>query len=435
MGNKPRLLILAYRFAPAAVVSSVRLYYLYLEARQHFEQVSVITQRLPDAEHDPIYEVPDTDLVPVAGFDLRTLLRHWSGTGAILPSTTKGSWLMKLGRRIANSFPFLLLLGDGGLVYIWRAYQTGCRRIEENSITHLFSSYRPWADHVAAWLIKRRYPEIYWVADFRDPHVTPQKDYVVWPRVQAWFNRIILRRANLVTAVSAGVAVAFEKYHPGVKVLPNCLDTVNVETYGSCGELFTIHYSGSIYPKKQNPDILFRVLQRWLYIGKIKVGQLRLRYSGRDKVWWDRWVEQYNLGLINKSSEHAGLAVVRQQMKEASLNLVLSWSRSGQRGILTAKLYEYLAVPSAVLAIVEGAPDAEWTQIFEALQPGCLIFTEEASDLELEKFLDRALETWKEGTDLRQFNKEALRPYTREAVMGQFWSSLIAENRTGKTTD
>ncbi|MBK8350048.1 MAG: hypothetical protein IPL08_21440 [Saprospiraceae bacterium] len=77
----------------------------------------------------------------------------------------------------------------------------------------------PYADHVVAWLLKKKHPHVKWVADFRDLHIEPIYKNILWPGLQRWFEKKILRHADVVTSVSEGLSSKLKDYHPNVLTL------------------------------------------------------------------------------------------------------------------------------------------------------------------------------------------------------------------------
>lgn len=425
------LLIIACRFAPLPIVSSVRLYHVYKESKSRFGKVSVITARQQDDAADPWFRLEPADIHPVPATDLRRMLRFWTAGQPALPSSSRGSRIFNFFRRLANSFPFLVVIGEGGLGYIRNAYRHGARLVREQGVTHLFSSYRPWSDHLVAWLLKRRYPHLHWVADFRDPHITGNLDHVVLPRLQRWFQRKILNRADRISAVSLGVAAEFASPHTHVEILRNGIPSATPPRPSLPNGPLVINYCGSLYPEKQNPEALFRVLRKWLDMGKISQRDIRLDYTGRDGYWWNKWTAAYGLEDLGTVSGQVSLQESRNRIASASLNLVLSWSEPENRGILTAKLFECLAAPASILALVNGPVDPDWTQIFDELQPGLVVFADKDNDELLEAFLNKVLQAHQADASVRRYDPASLQPWTWPAIIRKFWSaSIISEKKS-----
>ncbi|MCB0579686.1 MAG: hypothetical protein KDD10_10310 [Phaeodactylibacter sp.] len=356
------LLIIAYYFPPVRVVGAVRLYHVYRESQKHFGQVQVISstnrlRMLPDEslrlEGAPVAEVP--------AYDLRRLtLKKGVQNAPYLRRRAKDGRISRFLRRLADSFPFNILLGDGGLIYILLAYRQGRRLVREHRITHLFSSFRPYSDHLVAWLLCRRFPHLFWIADFRDLHVDPVRRNTLCPPFQRWCNRRILRRADVVTAVSEGLKRHLEALAPKVEVLRNGV----AGRKGPPGreapfEIFTIAYTGSLYEGLQTAAPLLEAIRQLFREGALGRDGIRLLYAGKDGALWAEWLRQYGLEDIGADHGLLPMAEAHALQRRAHLNLLLSWSLPGGGGILTGKVYEYLAAGRPVLAIVNGEQDEE----------------------------------------------------------------------------
>ncbi|MCO6492218.1 MAG: methyltransferase domain-containing protein [Phaeodactylibacter sp.] len=356
------LLLIAYYFPPVRVVGAVRLYHFYREARKHFGQVQVLssTNRLRMVQDESL-QLEGVAATEVPAYDLRRLtLKKGSENTPHLSRRAKDNQISRFLRRLADSFPLNILLGDGGLAYILLAYWQGRRLVRKHRITHLFSSFRPYSDHLVAWLLKRRFPHLFWIADFRDLHVDPVRRNTLCPSFQRWCNRQILRRADLVTAVSGGLKRQLDALAPRVEVLRNGIAKSDVPSDREAPfELFTIAYTGSLYESLQTAAPLLEAIRQLFREGALARENIRLLYAGKDGALWDEWLRQYGLEDIGLNHGLIPRAEARTIQRRARLNLLLSWTLPGGGGILTAKVYEYLAAGRPVLAIVNGERDEE----------------------------------------------------------------------------
>lgn len=359
------LLLIAYYFPPVKVVGAVRLFHFYQESRKHFGQVQALssTNRLRMAQDDSL-RLEGASVTEVPAYDLRrATLAHAAENQPHLSHRAKSRPAARFLGRLLDSFPFNLLIGDGGLIYILLAYRQGKRLVREHHITHLFSSYRPWSDHLVAWLLKRRFPHLFWIADFRDLHVDPVRKNVLWPAFQRWCNRRILRRASLATTVSEGLKRHLEQLAPNVYVLRNGIGERMGEKEEKLFEQFTIAYTGSLYEGLQTAGPLFQALQQLLEEGKLEEEGIRLLYAGKDGALWEQWLRQYGLNGIGQNRGLLSMEEARTIQRRAHANLLLSWSLPGGGGILTSKVYEYLAAGRPILAIVNGDGDEELEEL------------------------------------------------------------------------
>jgi len=368
MPPQKKLLILYYNFPPVKVPGAVRIHHFYRAALPWFAEIHALAAaNRRFFLQDPSLETGCQHVIEVPAWDLRRLaMRKKAGNAPFVSSALKGRPLIGWFRRLLDSFPFNTLIGDGGLVYILAGYLRARRLIEKKGITHVFSTFRPYSDHIIGYLLKRRFPEVYWIADFRDLHVDPLRKNVLWPAFQRWCNRRILRRADLVTTVSEGLKRHLGKLAPRVYVLRNGMGAVGESGEGVVPfEKFTVVYTGSLYPGQQTAGPLFQAVLQMLEAKTIQRADIQLLYAGKDEAVWKEWLQQYDLSDVGRSLGLVPLKEAQLIQQRAHANLLLSWSLPDGGGILTSKVYEYLAAGKPILAIVNGEKDEELEKLID----------------------------------------------------------------------
>ena len=360
MGAPKKLLILYYNFPPVKVPGAVRIHHFYKAALPWFDAIHVLaTSNRRFFLQDPSLETGCQNILEAPAWDLRRLtIRKTIENAPFVSSSLKERPLMRLLRQLVDSFPLNILIGDGGLIYILTGYLKARRLIKQEGITHVFSTFRPYSDHIIGYLLKGRFPEVYWIADFRDLHVDPVRKNTLCPPFQRWCNRQILRRTDLVTTVSEGLKRHLEQLAPRVYVLRNGIGSLDeVATPVEPFKKFTIVYTGSIYPEYQTAGLLFKAITNLIEQKKLVRAQLQLLYAGKDGAVWEEWLQQYGLSDVGNNLGLVSIKKARLIQRRAHLNLLLSWSLPDGGGILTSKVYEYFAAGKPILAIVNGVKD------------------------------------------------------------------------------
>jgi hypothetical protein len=147
-----------------------------------------------------------------------------------------------------------------------------------------------------------------------------------------------------------------------------------------------------LYPGFQNPALLFEALFNLMQNGLLAAADVQLVYAGKDGDFWQKELEVWNLASIAIDRGMLSLQDARGLQQQSCLNVLLSWATPDLQGILTGKLYEYLAARKPILALVEGAEDPELELILEQTQSGRVFY---AADLrELEIFILTAYRNW-----------------------------------------
>ncbi len=403
-----RLLLIYYQFPPVQVPGAHRMKYFYEKSRSRFDQVWVFTSingRYLDT--DASLETHCPNLIELPTLDWRGLrARHRSGKTNFVPARWTRSFPGRWLQRLTNSFPWCFLLGDGGLLYILQGYLRGCRLIRERKITHLLSTYRPLADHVIAYLLKQRFSRLHWTADYRDLHVDPIRRSVWWPALQHVINRWLLRKADELTTVSRGLQEELQRYGRPVRIVRNGVRVPVRDDGTSPSPVFTLSYTGSLHPELQDPQPLLAGIRCALDYDLIPLHHLHLQYAGKDTAFWQKGIARFSLEDWSDSHGMLSHADALHMQQTAAMNILLTWASPALTGILTSKLFEYLAARRPVLVMIRGWDE----ELFELLgnRPG--IYWCRATDppLRIAGQLSKAYQRWLTGHEKPAFSYREL---------------------------
>jgi glycosyltransferase involved in cell wall biosynthesis len=316
-------------------------------------------------------------------------------------------------RKLADSFPTNIFIGEGGFIYIVLATLKGIRLVRKHKITHIYSSFRPMADHIIAYNIKLFFSDIKWVADFRDTVVDEKRNNVFLKNFQYWFLKKLLKKADVVTAVSHGVNKAISYTAPHVKTVRNGINELFIPYNIKEFDKFSIVYTGSLYTDLRKPVALFTSLRLLLSEKVIESESFQLIYAGKDSVIWNKWIEEYGLQSISVNMGEISMSESILLQHAGNVNLLLSWSGKSQKGVITGKIYEYFAAEKPILALINGEKDEEFEQIFSKFNAGFVFY---GKDVKLIKSSIISLyNDWlKSGIIHHSFNKEKLKDYSWE---------------------
>jgi glycosyltransferase involved in cell wall biosynthesis len=174
--SKPVILLLAYHFPPAKAIGGARphRFYKYMKRRGYDCHVVTASSQQVDVPADDIHFVPDPLRVrPKQGM----------------------AWQAE---RIGWKF---LVRGDLALGWSDAAYRIGAALLQQfrgRDVT-IISSAPPLGTHLAAWRLASQSGRK-WIADFRDPLVSPAGERAVFPKVAGVLEQRILKAADLVLA-------------------------------------------------------------------------------------------------------------------------------------------------------------------------------------------------------------------------------------------
>lgn len=324
---------------------------------------------------------------------------------------TGQSFKEKLGKAV-RSYCFIPDARKG-----WKpfAVKAGMDIIKNEKIDLIFSSSPPHSLQLIAksLAVKAKLP---WVADFRDPWST-----AFWlddDQKTGWVNKTNVSKERSVfaslthfTTVSRGVLDSFKSLYPRIEgcssLLYNGYDEADYQAYDSTkNPCFTIRYIGTL-AQTQNPELLFNALAQ-LRAEKPEMAQLiKVEFWGK----FDRAIKtsvdkcQLNDAVSFHPYVSHQKAVALMQTSDL-LILVIPYGASV--GILTGKLFEYMATGNPILGF--GPKGCEAQQLVEDEKLG--VFPQDIPQLltELENMLDK----WKtkeqlisQGTN-EQFSRRLL---------------------------
>ena len=388
--SERQILFIHYHYPPIRNSGIYRNYFLSSTLACVVEKCFLITT--DNRKYLPNEELPlDPKIRRFEAFtlDYRSLIGWIRGSqskaGAQFSEDTKKSklttWLIKVQR----SFPFNLFLAEGSLIYIIRSYFIGSKLVKEHKIDVVFSSFMPYADHFVAFLLKRKFPHLIWVADFRDLHVEPIYKNTIWVPFQYYMEKKILSKANLVTCVSEGISKKMRNLHKNVITLTKGVEIKNQLIQF---EKFTISYSGSLFLDFRDPKIVFQALNELLSEGKINCEKIQLMYAGKDSKSM-----QYNVDSAGLGKYFVDKGFVSRIQLRSHINLLLTSSSTEHQGLLTGKLFEYFEAGNPVICVIKGVYDDEIESIFDELNAGFIVYHK--SDIEgLKSFIMQKYNEW-----------------------------------------
>ena len=356
-----KILIVAPFFPPQNVIASWRAYSWAKAWRENGHQVTVLT-----AEYfgDPVVEAA-LDLADVevlrAGrgrafrffrklLGKRTRKSHLAEGGHALPNKRLGllgalrKWLMESGILASVRWP-----DPWGL---W--VSPALAMISERKFDVCVSTFGPVAALTVGASLKRSRQVKFLVADFRDLW-TENSSYpgvFLFRFMERALERQVLNAADLITTVSDPLAGVLRQLAPNklVSTVTNGFEAKSVSPIPAVlKECATIIYTGTVYLPHQSPRALFSVLRKHFSEWENK---LQIRFYGPNTDELRSMVEEFGLsalvilnGIISREQSLA------QQRQASALLFLESTETPGREGIVTGKIFEYLAVKRPILAV------------------------------------------------------------------------------------
>ncbi len=376
-----RVLIITYYWPPSGGGGVMR----WLKMSKYLPELGwqpvVYTPENPDpsaVDESLLSEIhPETVVIKTPIWEPYHLFRKLSGKPK--SASLKAGYISEASRgtlleRVAVFIRGNLLIPDPRRFWIRPSVTFLSDYLKKNRIDLIVTTGPPHSMHLIGLRLKKLFPDIPWLADFRDPWT--EIDFYhrlkltrLADAVHRRLEQKVLQTADIVTTVSPTlqksttlianrkVEVVFNGFDPADFPIDHPFDSDN----------FTIAHLGS-FNRDRNPEMLWRVLKE-LSVSNIDFADhLKILLIGQVDESVLEAIRTHGLNdqleLTGHLEHRAGLA----RLQNAHLLLLPLNDAPTVRGILPGKMYEYMALRRTILAI--GPEDGDYTQILRETNTG-----------------------------------------------------------------
>jgi glycosyltransferase involved in cell wall biosynthesis len=317
------------------------------------------------------------------------------------------------------------LVPDENAAWTLTAVPTAIRLIRSHGIDAVLTTSPPPSVHLVGAAAKAA-TGVHWVADLRDsllPHAHRRSDTVaaaLKEKSRAAVARLVARKADAVVAVSEPITEEMRSLGPTGRVL-TIENGCDYEDFNGLeyrpGERFRITHTGSFMGRRSPRPFLTALRDSGLDAVARFVGDFRA--ADRE------WAEQLGLGdrleLHPYTSHKESLELQRDS--EALLLLIPEAAGRG-RGVLSGKVFEYLAAERPILAVVP--PDGAAAKLIRETGAGVVAPPEDVDAIrEALSELVRRFEAGRlNGTPLAPADRERLSRVRRSEELADLIRSL-----------
>lgn len=339
-------------------------------------------------------------------------------------------WVQTIARWIRAN----LFLPDARVGWVPFAVWRGLRLIEEHPVDAILTTGPPHSTHLAGAALQA-WTGVPWVADFRDPwtdinyydelpHTPPAR------RLDAALERLVIRRARAVTTVSPTwrdllAGKTGSKSRTSVSVVQNGFDTDDLPPGPSAPatDAFELTHVGSLYASR-NPMGLWRALRQLR--AEDAISALRLKLVGTVDPNVRQGLQAHGLMDVTEIVPYVPHEEAVGYMRRAGLLMLSIEDFPQDTGMMTGKIYEYLAAGRPVVGV--GPSDGDAATLLRTTEGGELFGRDDVSGLA--QFIRAHYDAWEEGSPRPGASPEALRPYRRSALTEQM-ATVLQNASTG----
>ena len=234
-----------------------------------------------------------------------------------------------------------------------------------NRAVIIFTSAGPAIMHRIGYEIKKKYPEVFWIADYRD-QIVGNPVAKATPKMRK-ANNLAIKNADMITAVSEGLVNDIAKYSPVGKeaVLAKSYTLYNgfasksaVKPYKPTADnqRIRIAYTGVLYIMRRI-DYLIRAIKE---VNSSIAKSFELLYCGASSSIVDRIVAEEAANSFVTNKGFVSKQEAEKEQDEADILLLLK-SNEPETGGMTGKFFEYLERNKPILVL--GDSDSEFNEI------------------------------------------------------------------------
>ncbi len=426
------VLLIAYYFPPAGGPAAQRILQFVSNLPEFGWRPSVLTVgegAFPDSDRSLLREIPPSiDVYRTRSWDpfawYSRLVSGDTDEKEDVPAGSLGESSRSFVERAARWIRANIFIPDARVGWWPFAVREGKHLLARGRFDAILSTGAPHSVHLIGRSLHRS-TGIPWLADLHDPW-TDISYYEEFPHtdlarsIDETLERSVLEEASTVTTVSPSWKHLFEeKGASRCTVVENGFSTEAFDGGPDPSEdEFILSYVGRLYASR-NPVIVWDALERLERENQIP--ELRVRLIGTVDASVRRQVAgrglQNRVDAVGFVPHREALAAV---MRSRLLLLVIEqFARSD--GMITSKLYEYIASERPVLGI--GPPEGDAADLLTTTGAGKM-FGWEGSSESVARFIRKHYRAWKEGYPIAGALRKNLQPYTWRAQTGRLAEAL-----------
>lgn len=236
--------------------------------------------------------------------------------------------------------------------------------IKSQSIDLIYTTSYPYSDHLLGLEAKRKFPEIPWVADFRDewtnnPYILDHPYNIIRTKMEASMEKEVLTHADCLITNTPVMLKNFIGNYPQTEnkffVIPNGYDEEDFEGISvdaQSNQRFTFTYTGAFY-RRRKPDTLFEAVRQLLDENVLSPESIEIKLIGNFKSsYMEELIKKYQLGNTVKILPYMPHKESVSHLMKSDALLLIEGGGPGAEAFYTGKVFEYMNTGRPILAII-----------------------------------------------------------------------------------
>jgi glycosyltransferase involved in cell wall biosynthesis len=326
------------------------------------------------------------------------------------------SWKSKLSIWVRGNF----FIPDARVFWVKPSANFLEQYLKENKIDVVVTSGPPHSLHLIGLNLKKKLPNLKWIADFRDPwtEISYYKHLKLTKSSDKKHRKLeseVFKNADITLATSYTDAENFRKNGANAVCITNGFDETDAsQTPKSSNsqtpkQKFTLSYIG-VLEQLRNPENLWKALDDLVKTNSDFTENFILKFAGRidDKILDSIENSALKNHVLNLGYISHDKAII--EMAKSSLLLITNFPNESSKGIIPGKIFEYLATGKQIISF--GPNEADVSKILTETNAG-KHFNYTDSEI-IKNFILEKFELWKNGNlventqNIEQFSRKNL---------------------------
>ncbi|MDM1555706.1 MULTISPECIES: glycosyl transferase family 1 [Chryseobacterium] len=324
------------------------------------------------------------------------------------------SWKSKLSIWVRGNF----FIPDARVFWVKPSIKFLEKYLQENKINTIVTSGPPHSLHLIGLGLKKKFPDLKWIADFRDPwtEISYYKHLKLTKSSDQKHRQLesaVFKNADITLATSYTDAENFRKAGANAVCITNGFDesdsTEKTKELKGSNTTFVLSYIG-VLEQLRNPENLWKALDELVTENTEFAKYFRLKFVGRidDKILHSIENSTLKEHILNMGYLSHGKAF--EEMQTSEMLLITNFPNESSKGIIPGKIFEYLASGKQILSF--GPNQADVARILEETHAGKHFSYSDSETVK--RFILDTFELWKNGNlsentqHIEQFSRKNL---------------------------
>ena len=309
--------------------------------------------------------------------------------------------------------------------YLWHLMtrKQAYKIVLKDEIRLIYSSSYPYSGHLTALYIKKKLPQVKWVADFRDewtnnPYILDKNYNHIRKRIEKAMERQVALSCDRFIANTPLMLKAFALDNPieaKSDVIPNGFDQADFDGFNRekpVNDRMIITHSGSMYGRTR-PDAFFEALTMGIKKGAIDQEKILIRIVGSyTKKLMDRITALCPYEGVVEFIPYVPHKESIKKLLESDALLFVIGIGQGSEKIYTGKIFEYFYANRPIIGMVP--PGSVTEEIIKRTAAGIICSNEDPEDIYPK--LIALYKEWEQGELKHQPDWEIINSFDRRSL-------------------